>query len=47
MNGPTECNIMFDVEDSKAVMPPSDDQPGQRWDRTRYMVIIIGIKISI
>merc|ERR1712156_915319 len=32
-----ECNIMFDVEDSKSVMPPSDRQPGRMWDGTRYM----------
>jgi len=32
-----ECNVMFDVGDSKSVMPPSDRQPGRMWDGTRYM----------
>ena len=32
MNVPTECNIMFDVEDSKSVMRLSDGQPGRMWD---------------
>ena len=32
MNVPTECNIMFDVEDSKSVMRPSDGQAGRMLD---------------
>ena len=39
MKCPAECNMMFDIEDSKSVMPPPDGQPGNMWDGTRYMVI--------
>ena len=33
-----ECNVMFDLTDSKSVMPPPVGQTGNMWDKTRHMV---------
>ena len=33
-----ECNTMFDLEDSKSVMPPQQGQTWNMWDGTRHMV---------
>merc|ERR1712156_150036 len=32
-----ECNVMFDLTDSKSVMPPPVGQTGNMWDKTRHM----------
>ena len=36
-----ECNTMFELEDSKSVMPPGPGQEWKMWDGTRYMVYSI------